>query len=306
MASAQAYPSRTVRLVVGFPPGGPNDILARMIGEWLSGRFGQPIVVENRPGASGNIATEAVARAPADGYTLLLIGPANAINAATNASPRPNPDFDFMRDIALVAGITREPLVMLVHPTVPASTVPEFIAHAKANPGRLRMASTGNRSSPHLSGLLFTMMTGVDMAVVHYAGGGPALKEMIGGQAQMMFEPMSAAIEPVRSGKLRPLAVTTAMRSEALPGVATMAESLPGYEASAVTGIGVPRNTPAAIIDKLNREINAALIDPQMKARLAGTGGTLLQGSPADFEKIIASEIGNWARVAKVLSAKPE
>ena len=297
---AQSYPARPVRLVVGFPPGGPNDILARIIGRWLSERLGQPFIIENRPGASGNTATDLAARAPADGYTLLLVGPANAINASRNPAARS----DFMRDIALVAGITREPLVMVVHPSVPAHTVADFISYAKSIPGQLRMASTGNASSPHLTGMMFIARSGVDLAVVHYPGGGPALKEMIGGQAQVMFEPMSAAIEPVRSGQLRALAVTTADRSKALPDVPAMAESLPGYQASAVTGIGVPRNAPTPIIDKLNREINAAFTDPAMKALLTGTGGTMLPGTPGDFEKIMADEIGNWAKAVGVSGGK--
>ncbi len=256
-ARAQAWPTHRIGLVVGFPAGGPNDILARLMAQWLSERLGQPVIVENRPGASGNIATEAVIRAPADGYTLLLVGPANAINPALHE----NPDFQFLRDIAPVAAITREPLVMLVHPSVPAKTVPEFIAYAKANPSAIRMASTGDGSSPHMSGLLFEMMTGLNLDVVHYAGGGPALKEMIEGHAQIMFEPMSASIEPVRAGKLRALAVTTATRSDALPEVPSLNDSVPGYEASAVTGIGAPASTPVEIIDRLNREINAAFTD---------------------------------------------
>jgi tripartite-type tricarboxylate transporter receptor subunit TctC len=294
-ASAQDYPTRPVRLVVGFPAGGPNDILGRLMAQWLSERLGQPVEVENRPGASGNIGTEAVVRAPPDGYTLLLVGPANAISGSLNA----NLSFNFLRDIAPVAGITREPLVMVVHPSVPARTVPEFIAHAKANPGKIKMASTGNGSSPHVTGELFKMMTGVDVVVVHYGGGGPALKAMIEGQAEMMFEPMSAAIEPIRSGKLRALGVTTAARAQALPEVATVGDSVPGYEASAVTGIGVPRNTPAEIIGRLNQAINAAFADPKMKARLADTGGAALAGSPADFGKLLAEETEKWAKVIK-------
>jgi tripartite-type tricarboxylate transporter receptor subunit TctC len=263
--------------------------------QWLSERLGQPFVVENRPGASGNIATEAVVRAPADGHTLLLVGPANAINA----SLYDNLDFNFLRDIAPVAGITREPLVMLLHPSVSAKTVPELVAYAKANPGKIKMATTGNGSSPHVAGVLFTMMAGVDMALVPYAGGGPALKDMIGGQVQMMFEPMSASIEPIRTGQLRPLAVTTATRSAALPDVPTMGEFVPGYEASAVTGIGVPKDTPAGIVDRLNAEINAAFANPAMKSRLADTGGTMLPGSPADFGQLIAAETEKWAKVVK-------
>ena len=295
MASAQDYPTRPLRLVVGFPAGGPNDILGRLMAQWLSERLGQPVEVENRPGASGNIGTEAVVRAPPDGYTLLLVGPANAISGSLNA----NLSFNFLRDIAPVAGITREPLVMVVHPSVPVKTVPEFIAYAKANPGKVKMASTGNGSSPHVTGELFKMMTGVDVVVVHYAGGGPALKAMIEGQADMMFEPMSAAIEPVRSGKLRALAVTTAARSQALPDVPALADSVPGYEASAVTGIGVPRNTPAEIIGRLNQVINAAFADPKMKARLADTGGAALPGSPAEFGKLLAEETEKWAKVIR-------
>jgi tripartite-type tricarboxylate transporter receptor subunit TctC len=290
-----------VRFVVGFPAGGPNDILARLMAQWLSERLGQPFVVENQPGASSNIATEAVVRAPADGHTLLLVGPANAINASLYG----NLNFNFMRDIAPVAGITREPLVMLVHPSVPARTVPELIAHAKANPGRIRMATTGNGSSPHVAGVLFTMMAGIDLALVPYAGGGPALKDMIGGQVQMMFEPMSASIAAIRTGKLRALAVTTATRSAALPDVPTMGEFVPGYEASAVTGIGVPRSTPAEIVERLNAEINAAFADPGMRTRLAGTGGTMLPGSPADFGRLIAEETEKWAKVIKFSKAKP-
>jgi tripartite-type tricarboxylate transporter receptor subunit TctC len=300
-AHTQSYPTRPLRFVVSFPPGGPNDILGRLMAQWLSQRLGQPVMVENRPGASGNIGTEAVVRAAPDGYTLLLVGPANAISA----SLYPNLGFDLMRDIALVAGITREPLVMVVHPSVPATTVPEFIAYAKANPGRIKMASTGKGSSPHLTGELFRMMTGVDLEVVHYAGGGPALKGMIEGQAQMMFEPMSASIEPVRSAKLRALAVTTTARSSALPELPTMADSVPGYEASAVTGIGVPKGTPAEIIERLNREINAAFTDAAMTARLADTGGDVLPGSPSDFEKLIAGEIEKWAKVVRFSGAKP-
>jgi tripartite-type tricarboxylate transporter receptor subunit TctC len=300
-ARAQSYPVRPIRLVVGFPRGGPNDILARLIGQWLSERLGQPVIIENRPGASGNTATEAVVRAPADGYTLLLVGPANAINA----SLYDNLDFRFLRDIAPVAAITREPLVMLVHPAVPARTVAEFIAYATAHPAEVKMASTGNGSSPHVSGLLFTMMVGVDLAVVHYAGGGPALQGMIEGQAQIMFEPMSASIEPIRSGKLRALAVTTATRSEALPGIPAVGDFVPGYEASAVTGIGAPANTPLEIIDRLNREINAAFTDPAMKARLLDTGGAVLPGSPADFGQLMAEETEKWAKVIKVYSPKP-
>jgi tripartite-type tricarboxylate transporter receptor subunit TctC len=301
-AWAQSYPTAPVRLIVGFPAGGPNDILARLMGQWLTQRLGQPFVVENRPGASGNIATEAVVRAGADGHTLLLVGPANAISA----SLYPGLAFNFLRDIAPVAGITREPLVMVVHPSVPATSVAEFIAYAKAEPGRIKLASTGNGSSPHVSGELFKMLTSVEVAVVHYAGGGPALKAMIDGQAQVMFEPMSAAIAPIRSGQLRALAVTTTTRSKALPDVPAMADSVPGYEASAATGIGAPRGTPPEIIATLNAAINAAFADPTMSARLADTGGTPLAGSPAEFAKLLAEETEKWAKVVKFSGAKPD
>jgi tripartite-type tricarboxylate transporter receptor subunit TctC len=301
-AWAQSYPSAPVRLIVGFPAGGPNDILARLMAQWLTQRLGQPFVVENRPGASGNIATEAVVRAGADGHTLLLVGPANAISA----SLYPGLAFSFLRDIAPVAGITREPLVMVVHPSVPATTVAEFIAYAKADPGRIKLASTGNGSSPHVSGELFKMLTGVEVAVVHYAGGGPALRAMIDGQAQVMFEPMSAAIAPIRSGQLRALAVTTTTSSPALPDVPPMADAVPGYEASAVTGIGAPRSTPAEIIATLNAAINAAFADPAMRARIADTGGSTLAGSPAEFGKLLAEETEKWAKVVKFSGAKPD
>jgi tripartite-type tricarboxylate transporter receptor subunit TctC len=299
-ASAQTYPARPVRLMVGFPAGGPNDILARLMAQWLSERLGQPFAVENRPGASGNIATGVVVRAPPDGYTLLLVGPANAITASHE-----NLDINFLRDIAPVAGITREPLVMVVHPSVPANTVPEFLAYAKANPGTVKMASTGNASSPHVSGELFRMMTGIDLAVVQYAGGGPAIEALIDAQVQVMFEPMSAAIDSIRARELRALAVTTATRSGALPDIPTMGESVPGYEASAVTGIGAPRNTSAEIVVTVNKEINAAFADPEMKARLVATGGTPLAGSPADFGKVMVAETEKWAKVVKLSGTKP-
>jgi tripartite-type tricarboxylate transporter receptor subunit TctC len=302
IAGAQSYPARPVRFVVGFAPGGPNDILARLIGEWLSNRLGQPFVVENLPGGSSNPATEVVVRAPPDGYTILIMGPANAINA----SLFPNLSFEVRRDIAPVAGLTREALVLVVHPSVPASTVPELIAYAKANPGKIRLAMTGTGSSPHVSGKLFRLMTGVDMTEVYYDGGGPALRDMLAGRADMMFEPMSASIEPIRKGSLRALAVTTAGRSDALPSLPTMADALPGYEASAVTGIGVPRNTPSEIIDTLNKAINAAYVDPGMKARLAETGGTTLAVSPAEFGRIFSEEIEKWAKVVKSAGMKPQ
>jgi tripartite-type tricarboxylate transporter receptor subunit TctC len=301
-ATAQAFPDRPVRLIVGFPPGGPNDILGRLVGQALSERLRQPVMIENQPGASGNLATAAVVGAPPDGYTLLLVGPANAINASFSGHLA----FDFMRDIVPVAGITREPLVLVAHPSLPATTVPELIAHARAHPGEIKMASTGKGSSPHMTGELFRMMTRIDVAVVHYAGGGPALKAMIDGQAQVMFEPISASIEPVRAGKLRALAVTTATRSPALPDVPTVGESVPGYAASAVTGLGAPRHTPAEIVARLNREINAALAAPVLATRLAAMGGSVLIGTPADFEKVIAGEIATWAKVVAFAGVTPD
>ena len=302
IAQAQAYPTRPVRFVVGFVAGGPNDILARLIGEWLSDRLGQPFVFENLPGASSNTATEVVVRAPADGHTLLLIGPANAINA----SLFPNLSFDILRDIAPVAGLTREALVLVVHPAVPASTVPQLIAYARANPGKIKIAMTSSGSSPHVSGKLFRLLTGVELTEVPYEGGGPALRDLIAGRVDMMFEPMSASIRPIRAGSLRALAVTTAARSEALPDVPMMGDVVPGYEASAVTGIGVPRNTPPEIVDTLNKAINAAYADPKMKARLADTGGGLLPGSPAEFGTILAQEIEKWAKVVKASGMQPQ
>jgi tripartite-type tricarboxylate transporter receptor subunit TctC len=298
MTRAQTYPSRPIRLVVGFPAGGPNDILGRLIAEWLSSRLGQPVEVENQAGSSGNIATASVVRAAPDGHTLLLCGPANAISASLPDKL----DFVFLRDIAPVAGITREPLVLLVHPSVPANSVAELIAHAKAEPAKVRMASTGAWSSPHVSGELFKMLTGIAVETVHYAGGGPALKELAAGNAQMMFEPMSAAIGPVRAGKLRALAVSTAARSAALPDIPTVADTVPGYEASAATGIGAPRGTPAEIVDRLNREINAAFADPVMKARLADTGGMPLPGMPAEFATVLANETEKWGKVVRFAS----
>jgi tripartite-type tricarboxylate transporter receptor subunit TctC len=299
-AFAQAYPSRPVRLLVGFVAGGPNDILARLIAQWLSERMHQAVVVENLPGASSSDATEVVVRAPADGYTLLLVGPANAINASFD----PHPGFNFVRDIAPVAGLTREALVMVVHPSVQAKTVAEFIAAARAEPGKIRMASTSPGSAPNVTGGLFVAMTGVDLVAVTYEGGAPALRDLVAGKVAMMFEPMSASIGPIRAGKLRPLAVTTAARAPALPDIPTVAETVPGFEASAVTGIGAPRNTPAEVIARLNSEINAAFADPVMKARLADTGGSLLPGTPAEFGKLFATEIDNWAGRIKLSGAK--
>jgi tripartite-type tricarboxylate transporter receptor subunit TctC len=294
-AHALDYPTKPIRLIVGFPPGGPNDILGRMIAQWLTGRLGQQFEVVNQPGNANNLATATVVRAPADGYTLLLVGPANAISA----SLRRDLDFDFLRDIAPVGGLTREALVMVVHPAIPAHTVAEFIVLTRAEPARFKIASAGTGSAPHLSGELFKRLTALDLPVVQYAGGGPALKAMIAGEADVMFEPTSAAIEPVRAGKLRALAVTTTTRSTALPDAPPLAEAVPGYEASAATGLGAPRETPADIIERLNREINAAFADPMMMARLAETGGSPLPGSPADFGRLMAAETEKWARVIR-------
>ena len=301
-AHAQAYPTKPIHFVIGFPAGGPNDILGRIVAQWLSEKLGQPFNVENKGGKSGNIATEMVVRAPADGYTVLLCGPANAISG----SLYPNLSFNFLRDIVPVAGVTREPLVMVVHPSVPAKTAPEFLAYVKANPGAAKMASTGVGSSPHVTGELFKQMAGLTLDVVHYGGGGPALKAMIAGEAQMMFEPMSASIEPVRSGKLRAIGVTTTQRSAALPEVPTIAESVPGYEASAVTGIGVPKGTPAEIVEILNKAVQAAFSDAGMKAKLADTGGDPLPGTAAQFAALMAAETEKWGKVVKVAGIKAE
>jgi tripartite-type tricarboxylate transporter receptor subunit TctC len=302
MATAQSYPTRPVRLIIGYPPGGSADLTARLLGQWLSERLGQPFVIESRPGASTNIATEAVVRAPPDGYTLLLVAPANAINATLYEKL----NFNFIREIAPVAGIIRFPNVMVVNPLVPAKTVPEFIAYAKANPGRLNMASSGNGSTIHVSGELFKMMTGVNMVHVPYRGGAPALTDMISGQVQVMFDNVPTSIEFIRAGKLRALAVTTATRSEVLPDLPTVADFVPGYEASAWYGVGVPKGTPDDIIDKLNKEINAILAEPKAKARLADLGASLLAGSPADFGKLVADETEKWGKVVKFSGAKPD
>jgi len=294
-ARAQTFPAHPLRLVVGFPPGGPNDILARLMAEWLGQRLGRPVEVENMPGEAGNRATAAVVRAPPDGHTLLLVGPANAISATLPDKL----DFVFLRDIAPVAGITREPLVLLLHPDVPATSVGALIAYAKRNPGRLRMASTGAWSAPHVSGELFKMRTGIAIETVQYAGGGPALRALAEGDAQMMFEPMSAAMMFVRGRTLHALAVTTAARSPALPELPTVGDAVPGYEASAVTGIGVPRATPDGVVERLNAAINAAFADTAMRARLTDTGGELLPGSPAAFGRLMAAETEKWGKVVR-------
>jgi tripartite-type tricarboxylate transporter receptor subunit TctC len=302
VARAQAYPTRPVRLIVPIAPGGATDILARLIGQWLSERLGQQFVIDNRPGGGSNIGTEAVVRAPPDGYTLLQVSAAHTINATLYQKL----NFNFIRDIAPVASIVRLPLVMLVHPSVPAKTVSEFIAYAKANPGKVSMASSGIGTSLHMTGELFKAMAGVNMVHVPYRGGAPALTDLIGGQVQVMFIGPAATIDYSRSGKLRALAVTTAMRSEALPDVPTVSEFVPGYEASTWFGVGAPRATPAEIVDKLNNEINAGLADPKIKARLADLGGTVLPGTPADFGKLIADETEKWAKVIKSAGIKAE
>jgi tripartite-type tricarboxylate transporter receptor subunit TctC len=301
-ARAQAYPSRPVRVIVSVAPGGANDLVARLMGQWLSERLGQQFVIENRPGAGGNIGTEAVVNSPPDGYTLLLVGSFNAIN--TTLYDKLN--FNFIRDITPVAGIIRVPLVVVVNPSVPAKTAPEFIAYAKANSGKINYGSAGIGTSLHVAGELFKMMTGVDMVHVRYRGAAPATTDLLGGQVQVMFSGISDSIEYIRAGKLRALAVTTATRSEALPEIPTVAEFVPGYEASASFGVGAPRNTPADIVDKLNKEINVALADPKMIARLADMGGILLAGSPADFGRHIADETEKWAKVIRAANIKPE
>jgi tripartite-type tricarboxylate transporter receptor subunit TctC len=302
IAWAQSYPSRPVRIVAPTAPGGAPDILARLIGPWLSGRLGQQFVVENRPGGGTNIGTEAVVRAPPDGYTLLLVSTTSTINATLY--DRLN--FDFLRDIAPVAGIIRQPMVMVVNPSFPAKTVPEFTAYAKANPGKINLGSPGIGSPGHVAGELFKMMAGVDLVHVPYRGGGPVMTDLLGGQVQVLFGSTSLTIEQIRADKLRPLAVTTATRWEGLPDLPTVGELLPGFEASAWGGLGAPRNTPAKIIDTLNKEINAALADPTMKARLADLGGAVLPGSPAEFGKLIADETEKWAKVIKFAGIKAE
>jgi tripartite-type tricarboxylate transporter receptor subunit TctC len=295
MAWAQTYPTRPVRWIDGSPAGGTTDLLARLMGQWLWERLGQPFIVENRTGASNNIATEVVVRSSPDGYTLLLVAPTSAINASLYEKL----NFNFIRDIAPVAGLIRAANVMVVHPSVPVKTVPEFIAYAKANPGRLNVASGGNGTTQHVSGELFKMMTGVNMVHVPYRGSAPAITDLLGGQVQVMFPTMPASIEYIRAGKLRSLAVTSATRLEQLPEIPTVSDFVPGFEASAFFGVGAPRNTPAEIIEKLNKEINAGLAEPKMKVRLADLGGTVLAGSPADFGKLIAEETEKWAKVVK-------
>ena len=299
-ASAQAYPSRAVRLIIGYPPGGSADITARLITQWLTERLGQSFIVESRPGGGTNIATEAVINAPPDGYTLLLVAPANAINATLYEKLNHN----FLRDIVPVVGLIRFPNVVVVNPDVPVKTIPELIAYAKANPGKLNMASSGNGSTIHMSGELFKMMTGVNMIHVPYRGGALALTDMIGGQVQVMFDNIPTAMEHVKSGKLRGLAVTGAARSEMLPDLPTVADFLPGYEATSWYGLGAPKGTPAEIVEKLNREVNAILAEPKTKARFLELGAIMQPGSAADFGKLVADETEKWGKVVKFSGAK--
>jgi tripartite-type tricarboxylate transporter receptor subunit TctC len=302
IALAETYPTRPVHLIVGFAAGGPNDISARLMGQWLSQRLGQPFIVENRPGAGGNVATELVVQAPADGYTLLLV-PAPA---AINATLYENLNFNFIRDIAPVAGILRVPEVMVVNPSIPANTVPEFIAYAKANPGKINMASAGNGSVPHVAGELFKFMAHVDLVKVGYRGGGPALIDLLAGQVQVMFEPTLSTIAYIRAGKLRALAVTSATRSPAMPDIPTVGEFVPGYEATAWFGIGAPRNTPAEIIDKLNREVSAGLADAKFEERLADLGGIPMPMTAAEFGQLIADETEKWGKVVRAANIKAD
>jgi tripartite-type tricarboxylate transporter receptor subunit TctC len=301
-AFAQAYPNRPVRLIVPFGPGGGTDIVGRLIGQWLSERLGQQFVIENRPGAGGNIGTEAVVRATPDGYTLALIGAPSAINATLYQ----NLNFNFVRDIAPVAIIVRFPNVMVVNPSVPTRSVAEFIAYAKANPGKLNMSSPGNGSTPHLAGELFKMMAGVDLVHIPYRSVAAAMTDMLSGQVHVYFGTTASSIEYIRAGSLRALAVTTAERAEALPELPTIADTVPGYEASAWFGMGAPRDTPAAIVDKLNADVNACLADSKLQARIAELGGIAITGSPADFGKLIAEETEKWGKVVKFSGAKAE
>jgi tripartite-type tricarboxylate transporter receptor subunit TctC len=302
IAWAQAYPTRPVRLIVGTTAGGVQDIVARLIAQWLSERFGQPIIVENRGGGSGNIGAEAVVRALPDGYTLLLVTANNAINATLFE----NLKFSFVRDIAPVAGISRNPLVMEVNPSLPVTTVPEFIAYVKANPGKVNFASAGIGSTPHVSAELFNMMSGFNMIHVPYRGGAPAVTDLLGGQVQVLFGNMESSIEHIRAGRLRALAVTTSTRSAALPDIPTIAEFVPGYEASGWQGIGAPKDTPIDIVNRLNEEINAGLTDPKVKTRLADLGGAPLVQSPAKFGKLLADETEKWGKVIRAANIKPQ
>jgi tripartite-type tricarboxylate transporter receptor subunit TctC len=302
IASADTYPSRPVHIIVGYAPAGSTDIVARLIGQWLSERLGQQFIIENRSGASGNIGTELVVRAPPDGYTLLLALSSDAINATLYQ----NLNFNFIRDITPVAGIVRVPNVMEVNPSFPAKTVSEFIAYAKANPGKINQASGGIGAPSHLASELFKMMAGVNLLFVPYRGAMPALTDLLGGWVQVMFDPLPSSIAYIKAGKLRALAVTTAMRSEALPDIPSVGEFLPGYEASTWFGLCAPKNTPADIVDRLNKKVNAGLTDLKLKAQLTDLGGTALVGSPSEFGKLIAEDIEKWAKVIKFASIKPE
>jgi tripartite-type tricarboxylate transporter receptor subunit TctC len=302
LACAEDYPTRPVRIVAGFAAGGGVDITARLIGQWLNERLGQSFVTDNRPGAGGNIGTEAVVNAAADGYTLLLSTVPNAVNASLYEKL----NFNFIRDTAPVAGIIRVPMVILLNPSVPAKTVPELIAYAQANPEKINMASAGNGSAPHMAGELFKMMAGVNLVHIPYRGQGPALTDLLGGDVQVLFATAPGTTDYIRTGKLRALAVTSASRAEVLPELPTVKDFVPGYEASQWYGLSAPKNTPAAIVDKLNKEINAAIADPAMKARLAAIGGEPLPGSPADFGKLIAEETDKWAKVVRAAGIKPE
>jgi tripartite-type tricarboxylate transporter receptor subunit TctC len=302
IALAQTYPARPVRFIVGVAAGGGSDLIARLIGQWLSERLGHQFVVENRPGAGDNIATEGVVNAAPDGYTLLLVEPANAINATLYQKL----NFNFIRDIAPVAFVARVPNVMLVHPSFPAKTVLEFIAYAKANPSAINLGSPGNGSPTDMSGQLFKVMTGINMTRVTYRGNAPAMTDLLGGQIQVVFATTPASIEYIKVGRLRPLAVTTVTRSEVMPNVPTLGEFLPGYEASTWWGVGAPRSTPAEIINMLNKEINAGLADPKLKVRLAELGGTVVPGSPADFGTLIVEETEKWGKVIRAANIKAE
>jgi len=303
IAWAQAYPTRPVRIIAPTGPGGAPDIVARLIGPWLTERLGQQFIVENRPGSGNNIGTEAVVRASPDGYTLLVVSSSNAINATLYDKL----NFDFLRDIAAIAGLISLPFVMVINPTVPAKTVPEFVAHAKANPGKISFGSPGIGTPGHVAGELFKMMAGVEMIHVPYRGGGAVLSDLLGGQVQVLFGSTSLTVEQIRAGKLRPLAVTSATRWEGLPDIPTMGDFVPGYEASSLFGLGAPKKTPVEIIDKLNKEVNAALDDPKLKARLLDLGGTLLAvGSPSDFGKLIADETEKWGNVIRAVNIKAE
>ena len=301
-AAALDYPNHSVRLVIGFPPGGPTDIYGRLIGQWLSQRLGQPFVVENRPGAGSTIGVSEVVHSAPDGYTILLV----STSAAISSSFYPNLDFNLVRDIAPVCGISLVPMVMVVHPSVPAKTVPEFIAYAKANPGKINMASVGNGTTPQLAGELFKMKAGVDLLHVPYRGAAPALTDLLAGRAQVMFEAMTSLVGYIRDGKLRPLAVTLPTRSPIFPDVPSVGEFLPGYDAAVWFGIGAPKKTPADIVEKLNKEINAGLVDATISARLNELGGAVLTGPPAAFEKLFVGDTKKWAEVIKAANIKPE